>query len=246
MTLADLRGEISRAWLADEDEVVEALIPKARLSPGERAGTEALAAELVGRIRASQGTRSGVDAFTQEYALSSEEGVVLMCLAEALLRVPDAETQDRLIRDKIAGRAWDRHLGHSESLFVNASTWALLLTGHVVEIKDTSRWDFDAVWRRLAARLGEPVIRQAMVSAVRLLGKHFVLGRTIEEAIKEARPLAARGFRFSFDMLGEAAVTRGDAASYMERYVDALRVIARAWPSRAGPVLERPGISVKL
>src|SRR5436305_10660477 len=190
-----LRRAISDAFLADEDRFVEQLIPKARLSSAERTATEALARELVTRIRAAKDKGSGVDAFTQEYALSSEEGVVLMCLAEALLRVPDADTQDRLIRDKIAGRAWESHLGHSQSLFVNASTWALMLTGQVVEIKDTSRWDFDAILRRLAARLGEPVIRQAVVRAVKLLGRHFVLGRTMEEALKEARPFVERGFR---------------------------------------------------
>src|SRR5580658_930296 len=125
MTLAELRRAISEAWLADEDAVVDALIPKARLSPAERAATEALATELVTRIRTSRDTRSGVDAFTQEYALSSEEGVVLMCLAESLLRVPDAATADKLIRDKIRTGDWSSHINRSQSLFVNASTWAL-------------------------------------------------------------------------------------------------------------------------
>src|SRR6266550_165532 len=243
--MEDLRQAISAAYLADEDSVLEGLIAAAKMSPAEHKASETLARDLVSRLRSSTTGKSGVDAFTQEYALSSEEGVVLMCLAEALLRVPDADTQDRLIRDKIAGRAWERHRGHSQSVFVNASTWALMLTGQVVEIKDTSRWDFDAILRRLAARLGEPVIRQAVVRAVKLLGRHFVLGRTIEEALKEARPLAERGYRFSFDMLGEAAVTRGDAARYLERYREAVQAIARAWPSRA-ETPDRPGISVKL
>ena len=120
-----------------------------------------------------------------------------MCLAEALLRVPDAETQDRLIRDKLAGQDWERHLGHSHSPFVNASTWALMLTGRIVEARDVSRWDFDAIWRRLVARLGEPVIRQAVISAVSLLGQHFVLGRTIEEALEEiARRCRHAAFAF--------------------------------------------------
>ena len=244
--MENLRQAISAAYLADEDDVLEGLIAAAKMSPAEEKVSEALARDLILRLRSSGTRKSGVDAFTQEYALSSEEGVVLMCLAETLLRVPDAETQDRLIRDKIAGRAWETHLGHSQSLFVNASTWALMLTGQVVEIKDTSRWDFDAILRRLAARLGEPVIRQAVVRAVRLLGRHFVLGRTIEEALKEASPFVERGFRFSFDMLGEAAVTRGNAASYLERYREAVRAIAQAWPSRTGSLFERPGISVKL
>src|SRR6202789_1667958 len=121
MTLTDLRRAVSDVWLADEDTILDTLIPKARLSPAERAATEALATELVGRIRASRDKRSGVDAFTQEYALSSEEGVVLMCLAESLLRVPDAATADRLIRDKIRTGDWSSHINRSQSLFVNAS-----------------------------------------------------------------------------------------------------------------------------
>jgi RHH-type proline utilization regulon transcriptional repressor/proline dehydrogenase/delta 1-pyrroline-5-carboxylate dehydrogenase len=244
--MENLRQAISAAYLADEDSVLQGLIEKAKMTPAEGAATGVLARDLVAQLRSERHRKNGVDAFTQEYALSSEEGVVLMCLAEALLRVPDADTQDRLIRDKIAGRSWERHLGHSQSLFVNASTWALMLTGHVVEIRDTSRWDFDAILRRLAARLGEPVIRQAVARAVRLLGRHFVLGRTMDEALKEARPLAERGYRFSFDMLGEAAITQADAANYLERYRGAVHAIARAWPTRGGALAERPGISVKL
>jgi RHH-type transcriptional regulator, proline utilization regulon repressor / proline dehydrogenase / delta 1-pyrroline-5-carboxylate dehydrogenase len=243
---AALRQAVSAAYLADENTILETLIAKAKMSPAEEAATQVLARDLVSQLRSARPAKSGVDAFTQEYALSSEEGVVLMCLAEALLRVPDAETQDKLIRDKIAGQSWERHLGRSHSLFVNASTWALMLSGHVVEIQDTLRWDFEAIWRRLAARLGEPVIRQAVIGAVRILGRHFVLGRDMEEALKEARPLAERGYRFSFDMLGEAAVTQTDAARYLERYRDAVRAIARAWPGRGAPLIERPGISVKL
>src|SRR5580698_6872838 len=161
MTLAELRRAISDAWLADEDAVVDGLIPKARLSPAERAATEALATELVTRIRALRDTQSGVDAFTQEYALSSEEGVVLMCLAESLLRVPDAATADRLIRDKIGSGDWSKHLNKSDSVFVNASTWGLLLTGRVVTLDDNAKWNLSGIWKKLVARSGEPLIRQA-------------------------------------------------------------------------------------
>src|ERR1700722_13382272 len=210
MTPADLRPAISKVWLADEDEVVDGLIPKARLSPAERAGTEALATELVTRIRASRDKQSGIDAFTQEYALSSEEGVVLMCLAESLLRVPDAATADKLIRDKIGNRDWARHLNQSDSFFVNASTWALMLTGRVVKLDDAAKWDFDGIWKKLVARSSEPVIRQAVTMAMRILGKQFVLGRNIEEALKESRAAMAEGYRYSFDMLGEAAYTQAD------------------------------------
>jgi RHH-type transcriptional regulator, proline utilization regulon repressor / proline dehydrogenase / delta 1-pyrroline-5-carboxylate dehydrogenase len=240
-----LRKAISDAHLADEDKFVLGLIAKAKLSPGETAATGALARDLVARVRASRHAKSGVDSFTQEYALSSEEGVMLMCLAEALLRVPDAETKDKLIRDKLAGHDWERHLGHSRSTFVNASTFALMLSGHIVEGFDTNRWNPDAVWRRMAARLGEPVIRQSIGAAVRVLGRHFVLGRNIEEALKESRALQDQGFRFSFDMLGEAAMTRADAARYLERYRHAIAAIAQSNP-RSAKLFERPGISVKL
>src|SRR5215470_13865702 len=146
---ANLRDAIAAAYLADEDEILAALIERARMSPAEEKATDLLARRLVSDIRSNKHRRSGIDAFTQEYSLSSQEGVMLMCLAEALLRVPDAETKDRLIRDKIAGLDWQRHLGHSRSAFVNASTFALMLSGHVVEALDTGRWNPDAIWRRL-------------------------------------------------------------------------------------------------
>ncbi len=245
MQIDSLRDRISRAYLADENTLIEDLIGRAKMSPAETKATGVLARDLVSRIRADKNRRGGVDAFIQEYALSSEEGVVLMCLAEALLRVPDADTADRLIRDKIAGREWDSHLGHSRSLFVNASTWALMLTGRLVDI-DPSRWDFDAVWRRLVARLGEPIIRGAVTQAVRMLGNQFVLGRTIEEALREAVPLAEKGYRFSFDMLGEAAYTAADAAHYLDHYRHAIATIAVADFARQGHHFQRPSISVKL
>src|ERR1043166_3040525 len=244
--MSDLRKAISDAYLADEETVVAGLIRQARLSPGERAGTEALARELVTRIRAARDKRSGVDAFTQEYALSSEEGVVLMCLAESLLRVPDAATADRLIRDKIGSGDWSRHMNKSDSLFVNASTFALMLTGRVVRLDETARWDFEGIWKKLVTRSGEPVIRNAVTFAMRILGRQFVLGRTIEEALKRAREQAAEGYRFSFDMLGEAAYTKHDAARYYEAYRHALAAIAREFPDLDQSVFERPSISVKL
>ncbi len=246
MVAPELRAAISSGWLADEDEIVDALIAKARLTPAERAGAEALARELVTRIRAARGTQSGIDAFTQEYALSSEEGVVLMCLAESLLRVPDAATADKLIRDKIANRDWARHLNRSDSLFVNASTWALMLTGRIVKLDDAAKWDFDGIWKKLVARSSEPVIRQAVTMAMRILGKQFVLGRTIEEALREARPAMAEGYRFSFDMLGEAAYTQKDAARYYASYKNALTTLAEIQPDQFAPCFERPSISVKL
>ncbi len=241
-----LRNAVSRAWLADEETLSDELIARARLSPGERAATEALASELVRRIRQARDRRSAVDAFTQEYALSSEEGVVLMCLAESLLRVPDAATADRLIRDKIGSGDWGSHLNRSTSLFVNASTWALMLSGRVVSLDEAAKWDFAGIWKRLITRSGEPVIRQAVTFAMSILGRQFVLGRTIGEALRNARPQMDEGYRFSFDMLGEAAYTRDDAARYYKAYDDALGAIAAHRPDLQSSILERPSISVKL
>jgi len=246
MTPDPLRKAISQAWLADEESLTEKLIAKARFSSAEQAATEALAADLVQRIRHARDKRSAVDAFTQEYALSSEEGVVLMCLAESLLRVPDAATADRLIRDKIGSGDWDSHRRRSQSLFVNASTWALMLSGRVVTLDETAKWDFPGIWKRLIARSGEPVIRQAVTFAMRILGRQFVLGRTIGEALRNARPQLEEGYRFSFDMLGEAAYTKDDAGRYYQSYRDALGGIAAAQPDRQAAIFERPSISVKL
>ncbi len=245
MTTA-LRQAISDAYLTDEEKVLESLIPAARLNPAERAATEALARELVTRIRATRDKRSGVDAFTQEYALSSEEGVVLMCLAESLLRVPDAATADKLIRDKIGSGDWARHKGKSESAFVNASTYALMLTGRVVKLDAAAKWDFEGIWKKLVTRTGEPVIRQAVTYAMRILGGQFVLGRTIEEALRNGREYANEGYRFSFDMLGEAAYTAKDAARYFDSYRAALAAVATPGSGMDIPVFERNSLSVKL
>ncbi len=232
---------LSESYLADEDRILEELIERARLSPAEKKATEALASDLVLRMRSQGKRRGGIDAFTQEYALSSEEGVVLMCLAESLLRVPDAGTADRLIRDKIGGADWQKHLGKSHSVFVNASTFALMLTGRVVSVGD-----YDGVLKKLIARSGEPVIRSAVGHAMRILGGQFVLGRTIDEALKRARPQMESGYRFSFDMLGEAAYTMKDAERYFESYCNALATIARMLPDSDSDIFERPSISIKL
>ena len=247
MTLPD-RSALAANTLIDETELVHRLIEHARLSEGERASVETLARRLVHAVRAGRRQSGGVDEFMNEYSLSSEEGVVLMCLAEALLRIPDAETQDKLIADKIAGRDWEDHLGRSDSLFVNASTWGLMLTGRVVELGGTPKKDVFGYFKNVISRTGEPIIRQAMRHAMRIMGKQFVLGRTIEEAMEVGEPQTAIGYRFSFDMLGEAAMTMVDADRYFEAYKDALKKVAKV----AGPmkpeetIYERPSISVKL
>ena len=247
MRIHPARAAMAHLYLCDETEAVNALIPRARLSAMERAATEALARDLVQRMR-MQWWRGGLNMFLHQYALSTEEGVALMCLAEALLRVPDAETQDRLIRDKIGSVHWEKHLGQSSSLFVNASAWALMLTGHVVRLGE-GRSDWTNIFSRMVQRLGKPVIRQAMSAAMRIMGRQFVLGCTIEEALRRGTEAARRGYRFSFDMLGEAAVTREDAERYARVYAGAIAAItsheARK-EAQHGDIFARNSISVKL
>jgi RHH-type proline utilization regulon transcriptional repressor/proline dehydrogenase/delta 1-pyrroline-5-carboxylate dehydrogenase len=169
-----------------------------------------------------------------------------MCIAEALLRVPDDATQERLIRDKLSAADWDRHMGRSPSLFVNASTWALMLTGRLVRLRDYEGQSAGAAVRRLVARLGEPVVREAVNYAMRIMGRQFVMGRTIEDALDNARALESRGYRYSYDMLGEAARTRRAAAGYFEAYKHAIVAIGLRANSGSGALADRPGISVKL
>ncbi len=240
----NLRREISRLHRADESDVVRALVKKARMAPDLRKRIDARARRLVKAARSARLEHGGIDAFLQEYELSSEEGVILMCLAEALLRIPDADTADRLIRDKVGGANWKKHLGKSDSLFVNASTWALMLTGRLLQAENSGEAGLGAAFTRLVARGGEPVIRQAMVQAMRILGRQFVMGRTIEEALARARPDEAAGYRYSFDMLGEAARTAADAERYFGAYADAIAAIGTAAGDR-GPI-DGPGISIKL
>ncbi|HEX4861404.1 MAG TPA: proline dehydrogenase family protein, partial [Rhizomicrobium sp.] len=241
-----LRQAISAAYLADENKIAAERIAQARLSQAEAQASSELARRLVTRIRDEGNKRGSVDAFMQEYSLTAPEGVALMCLAEALLRVPDNDTADRLIKDKIGSADWQSHRRKSDSMFVNASTFALMLTGRIVKLDETAKWDFEGIFKKLVARSGEPVIRQAVTYAMRVLGKQFVLGRTIQEAQKEARKQEADGYRYSFDMLGEAAYTAHDAERYAKSYRDALAAIAAAHPKDSRAIFERPSISVKL
>ncbi len=250
---ANMAGSISRAeiadhLLADEDEVVRKLADKARLNSDQTTRVAAKARQLVSAVRKGRRQKGGIDEFMLEYSLSSEEGVVLMCLAEALLRIPDAETSDKLIADKIGGKGWERHLGQSESLFVNASTWGLMLTGRVIELAEPATRDMTGYLKNLVSRSGEPIIRQAMRHAMRIMGKQFVLGRTIEEAHTVAQPMREEGYRFSFDMLGEAAMTMADADKYYDAYSYALQQIAAQSPSSStdADVFARPSLSAKL
>ncbi len=174
--------------------------------------------------RANRHQHGGIDAFMHEYGLTSEEGIILMCLAEALLRIPDKDTADALIAEKIGGGRWERHLGHSDSLFVNASTFGLMLTGRVVRLGEAKGTSPAAVLKRLVARSGEPFIRQALRQAMRILGDNFVLGRTIEEALRARRAAARRRATASpTTCWASAAETAKDAERYFERYMSADR-----------------------
>ncbi|HZD24820.1 MAG TPA: bifunctional proline dehydrogenase/L-glutamate gamma-semialdehyde dehydrogenase PutA, partial [Alphaproteobacteria bacterium] len=237
------RAAVRAAARIDEDACVAERLALARLPEETRRRIEQRAGSLVQRVREERVATGGIDAFLQEYELSSKEGVTLMCLAEALLRVPDAETADRLIRDKIGGADWEGHMGRAESWFVNASTWALMLTGRVLELNRPGR-EWRDVLGTLISRSGEPVIRQALTQAMRIMGRQFVMARNIESALERAERDEARGYRHSYDMLGEAARTMADARRYMDSYAHAIEAVGRAAAGR-GPI-ESPGISVKL
>jgi RHH-type proline utilization regulon transcriptional repressor/proline dehydrogenase/delta 1-pyrroline-5-carboxylate dehydrogenase len=235
---------IMKDYRADESEVVTRLLDVIQLPAESLDRIARTARDLVTRVREARVGKGGIDAFLHEYELSSQEGVVLMCLAEALLRIPDADTADRLIRDKLGYADWEAHLGHSQSVFVNASTLALMLTGRMVTLQDFQGLSLRAILRRLMSRLGEPVIREAVNQAMRILGRQFVMGRTIEEALRRGKDDAARGYLHSFDMLGEAARTAEDAERYLERYHAAIAAIGKR-ARRRGPLVA-PGVSVKL
>ncbi len=223
-----------------EAAAIARLIQAYDVAPETRSAIERHATALIGAVRTRDREAGPVDALMHEYDLSSEEGLVLMMLAEALLRIPDGATRDLLIRDKLTSADFARHIGHSPSVFVNLSTRALAITGRALRAAE----DEDRVWPRLGAKLGEPMLRQAMLQAMAVVGGHFVLGRTIDEALARARQNERNGFRHSFDMLGEAALTDKDARRYFKSYETAIHAIGAANAKR-GPIAG-PGISIKL
>ncbi|ASJ70602.1 bifunctional proline dehydrogenase/L-glutamate gamma-semialdehyde dehydrogenase PutA [Granulosicoccus antarcticus] len=236
---ANVRENVRTAYSAVESEVVKGLIGKIRLSAEERDRVAAVGANYVDRVR-KETSPTMMEAFLAEYGLSTAEGVGLMCLAEALLRVPDAETIDELINDKVEPSNWGAHLGHSSSSLVNASTWALMLTGKVL---DEDPKGPGRSLRALVRRMGEPLVRTAVGQSMKILGRQFVLGQTIGEGIKNAREWESQGYTYSYDMLGEAARTDADAVRYHKAYADAITAIGKA---AKGDVRSSPGISVKL
>jgi RHH-type proline utilization regulon transcriptional repressor/proline dehydrogenase/delta 1-pyrroline-5-carboxylate dehydrogenase len=239
----ELRARITAACRRDEAECLAPLLDAASLAPDQAQAAANLARDLVVALRRKKHEGGGgVASLIQEYSLSSQEGVALMCLAEALLRIPDSATRDALIRDKISTADWQAHLGNSPSLFVNAATWGLLITGKLTST--ASEGGLTAAITRLIGRGGEPLIRKGVDLALRMMGEQFVTGQTIDEALDNSREMTAKGFRYSYDCLGEAATTAADAERYYADYERAIHAIGTAANGRG--VYEGPGISVKL
>lgn len=241
---SQIRQTIRDHYRADENKVLENLLPIAEISVDAKSRAWDYARILVENIRIDQVGKGGVDALLNEFSLSTEEGVVLMCLAEALLRVPDKRTADSLIRDKLANGDWSSHIGNSDSLFVNASSWGLLFTGKLVNYSDNKKKEQFNLLKRTVGRLGEPVIRKAVRFAMKIMGTQFVMGHNIEGAIERARETEAKGYTYSYDMLGEGARTMKDADRYFDSYMTAIDAIGRA-ANNKGPQ-KSPGISIKL
>ncbi|PJI47906.1 MAG: trifunctional transcriptional regulator/proline dehydrogenase/L-glutamate gamma-semialdehyde dehydrogenase [Pseudomonas sp.] len=240
-----LRAAITAAYRRPETEALPMLLDLARL-PKEQAGAASkMALGIAEKLRNQKnaGGRQGlVQGLLQEFSLSSQEGVALMCLAEALLRIPDKATRDALIRDKISNGNWSQHLGQSPSMFVNAASWGLLITGKLVSTHTEA--GMSSSLNRIIGKSGEPLIRKGVDMAMRLMGEQFVTGETIAEALANAVNMESRGFRYSYDMLGEAALTEEDAKRYLASYEQAIHAIGKASHGRG--IYEGPGISIKL
>jgi len=236
-----LRSAITSAYRRPEPECLPFLIEQARLPAVQADAARALAKKLVTTLRGKR-SGGGVEGLIHEFSLSSQEGVALMCLAEALLRIPDRATRDALIRDKISKGDWKSHVGNAPSMFVNAATWGLMITGKLVTTN--SETGLSSALTRLIGKGGEPLIRKGVDMAMRLMGEQFVTGETISEALANSRKYEARGFRYSYDMLGEAATTEEDAQRYYASYEQAIHAIGKAAGGRG--IYEGPGISIKL
>ncbi len=242
---SDVGAAINERYLADEAAVVADLLDLARLPASDRAAIRRVATELVTAARRRRTGKTGIEAFLQQYDLASQEGIILMCLAEALLRVPDAETADRLIADKISTGQWSDYLGEADSLFVNASTWGLMLTGRLVRTSEVELRDPASFLKRLVTRLGEPVVRTAFRQAMRIMGHQFVMGRDIGEALTRSGEGDGLRYRYTYDMLGESALTEPDAERYLASYAAAIAAVG-ASVRPGSPPAGWPSISVKL
>ncbi|MDG9671535.1 bifunctional proline dehydrogenase/L-glutamate gamma-semialdehyde dehydrogenase PutA [Hahella sp. CR1] len=243
VSLDSLWTAITQNYAVDEAAYLEELMALATPGTDELRAITQGATKLIEDVRAQDDSVHMVDALLQEYSLDTQEGVLLMCLAEALMRIPDKATADALIRDKMSAAQWEKHMGKSESTLVNASTWGLLLTGKVVKLDRNIDGTPANVLKRLINKCGEPVIRSAMNQAMKIMGKQFVLGRDISEALQNGRKYRDKGYSYSFDMLGEAALTAEDAERYFQSYIKAIETVG------ADQYDNRPGassISIKL
>ena len=238
----DFKQKIYSNYRVDENKVAEFLLKNISFDSEQQYHIDRIAKELVINLRNERFSKGGIDAFMAQYDLSSEEGVALMCLAEALLRVPDNYTIDKLIKDKIGNATWHEHLGKSSSLFVNAATWGLVLTGKLV--KNDSDNSLANTLKNVVARCGEPVIRQSIEQAMLLLGKQFVMGKNIKDALARSKANASRGYLYSYDMLGEESYTAKDSEDYMQAYLHAIKEVGKIAGDK-GPYLSE-GVSVKL
>ena len=247
---AAIKARLNDSYHRDENESVDDCLGRLFIPAEGKARIVAKASELIQTVRQNRKRFGGLDSFLQEFGLTTREGIALMCLAEALLRIPDSETADQLIRDKIGSADWDQHIGQGHDLFVNASTWALMLTGKVIGDVDEEAGGINGIGSpaafagKMVAKLGEPVVRRAMLHAMKIMGQQFVMGRTIDEALKRAADAEKTGYRHSYDMLGEGARTKEDAEHYFASYEAAINAIGKAAAGRG--VIQSPGISVKL
>jgi RHH-type proline utilization regulon transcriptional repressor/proline dehydrogenase/delta 1-pyrroline-5-carboxylate dehydrogenase len=239
-----LRDAIDGDYLVDEATHVRILLDVARLERPAAARVDQRAQDLIRSVRSARDDKGLLEAFMVEYDLSSEEGVVLMCLAEALLRIPDDDTAEKLIADKLGDANWEAHLGRSSSIMVNASTWGLMLTGKLVALSESTQRNFKTTLMRLVNRSGEPVVRTAIRQAMKIMGHQYVMGRTIREALDRSNQKKNRAYRHSFDMLGEAAMTSRDAKRYLVSYREAIGAIGAS--GKWDDIYEAPSISVKL
>lgn len=239
-----LRDIITKFYRMDETECLKILIPEATFSPEHLIHIQHIAKQLVEETRAYKKKQSKIDALLHQYDLSTEEGIALMCLAEALLRIPDPVTMDKFITDKISTVEWKNHLSDENSFFVNATTWSLLLTGKIFASTFDQDKNLFSALKRATSRLGIAMVRPVILQMMKILGKQFVMGETIEDAVERAVAIEAIGYRFSYDMLGEAARTKEDAENYYASYVKAIDTIGKV--ATFDNPIQNPGISVKL
>lgn len=242
--LSDLWALISPLYMADESTWLNQLLPLATPSEQEKQTIQDKTTQLIQAIRADKKSVQMIDALLLEYSLDTHEGILLMCLAEALMRIPDAATADALIRDKLSVADWKSHLKNSDSVFVNASTWGLMFTGKVIGLHESQTQSPSQGLSRLVNKFSEPVIRKAMHQAMKIMGHQFVLGRTIIEAQKNGKSMREKGYTYSYDMLGEAALTTDDAKKYFNDYLMAISAVGNDKFNH--DVSPAPSVSIKL